>query len=403
MTAARLPTDEENRLLALYELEIMDTIEEQAYDDLTKLASTICQTPIALVCLVGRNRQWFKSHYGLDARETPREHAFCAHAILGDDVMVVGDATKDERFFDNPLVTGEPNIRFYAGAPLITSKNKRVGTLCVISDKPQSISSAAKDALKALARQVVCQFELRLKIKELRIIKNKAEQENQLKSEFLSSISCQLRVPLNAILGFAQLIKMDDDDLTECHKESVDYIIKGGHQLLTLANETLDLAKIAPIKLTMDNEIISIQHIVSQSVELVKNMAHQSNIQINHETARNYKVHADSMRLKQVLINYLSNAIKYNRPNGTVTINYQPLENNRLRVNIIDCGYGLNETQISKLFKPSGFMAQKSSRANETGLSLKISKELIELMHGTVGVSSVIDKGSNFWFELDQG
>ncbi len=131
MISAPLPANEEDRLRCLDELQILDTLEEAAYDDLTFLAAQICDTPIALVSLVDRERQWFKSHYGLDAHETPRNLAFCAHAILTDQTLVIEDSLRDKRFFDNPLVTGAPEVKFYAGAPLILRTNLEFGTLLV--------------------------------------------------------------------------------------------------------------------------------------------------------------------------------------------------------------------------------------------------------------------------------
>jgi len=159
--SAPFPKNETKRLEALRSYKILDTAAEQDFDEFTFLASSICGAPVSLMSLVDAERQWFKSRRGLDAAETPREQSFCAHAILGTDVMLVEDATADERFAQNPLVTGGPNIRFYAGAPLIDKDGNGLGTLCVIDSKPRSLTAEQSKSLEALSRLLVSRMELR--------------------------------------------------------------------------------------------------------------------------------------------------------------------------------------------------------------------------------------------------
>ena len=160
------PYNEANRLLKLKSYQILDTPTESIFDNLTKLASSICQTPIALISLVDEKRQWFKSSVGLNVCETKREYAFCAHAINDRNIFIVNDARKDQRFFDNPLVTSQPNVVFYAGVPLIDSEGFALGTLCIIDHRPRRLSKEKIFQLELLAKQVVFSIESRLFEKE---------------------------------------------------------------------------------------------------------------------------------------------------------------------------------------------------------------------------------------------
>ena len=167
MTTAQYTSDEIRRLEALREYAILDTPPEQALDDLTALAAEICGTPIALISLVDEHRQWFKAKVGLEMAETSRDISLCGHAIQQRDLFIVPDAKEDKRFAQNPLVTGDPHIRFYAGAPLVTSDDAAMGTLCVIDHLPRTLTRAQRQAMQVLARQVMTHLELRRQTREL--------------------------------------------------------------------------------------------------------------------------------------------------------------------------------------------------------------------------------------------
>lgn len=157
----KTPENETERLLALEELGILDTPNEQFFDDLVFLAAYVCETPIAMLSFVDGSRQWFKARVGLDSSETPRDVAFCSHAILQDDIFEIPDTHKDTRFAENPLVTGHPDVRFYAGAPLITRGGFALGTLCAIDHRPRELTARQKEALQALSRLVIGELERR--------------------------------------------------------------------------------------------------------------------------------------------------------------------------------------------------------------------------------------------------
>ena len=172
-----LPFNESERLKTLELLEILDTTAEQEFDDLTQLAAQICGVPISAVSLIDGDRQWFKSKVGLEVSETPRETAFCAHTIAGDELFVVTNALADERFAENPLVTGDPNIRFYAGAPIITDDGHALGSLCVIDRVPRQLQPEQKEILQILARQAMKLLTLRQKAGEVASVNEHLKRE----------------------------------------------------------------------------------------------------------------------------------------------------------------------------------------------------------------------------------
>ncbi len=173
---APIPRNETKRLKVLWQYEVLDTVPEEVFDDLTELAARICEAPMALISLVDEDRQWFKSKVGVTLGETSRDHSFCAYAITQPGLFIVPDATKDPRFANNPLVIAEPRIRFYAGAPLITPDGHALGTLCVIDKVPRELRPDQEEALRILAHHVVSQLELRRRSRELGDIRRESEQ-----------------------------------------------------------------------------------------------------------------------------------------------------------------------------------------------------------------------------------
>ena len=179
-TPTPIPPNETTRLKVLWQYEVLDTVPEEVFNDLTDLAAQICEAPIALISLVDENRQWFKSKVGLSVSETSRDVSFCAYAITQPDLFIVQDATLNPHFANSPLVKADPKIRFYAGAPLITPDGYALGTLCVIDRVPRDLRPHQRKALRILARHVVSQLELRRRSKELGDIR---EENTRLKAE----------------------------------------------------------------------------------------------------------------------------------------------------------------------------------------------------------------------------
>jgi len=236
---------------------------------------------------------------------------------------------------------------------------------------------------------------------ELKMAKAVAEKANLAKSDFLSSMSHELRTPLNAVLGFAQLMESGSATATPAQKMSIEQILKAGWHLLNLINEILDLAVVESGKASMSIEPISLNLLMQDCREMVEPLAQRRGIQITFPTDDHaYFVRADRTRLKQVVINLLSNAIKYNRLDGAVIVKNE-MRNNRTRISVADTGDGLSPEQLAQLFQSFNRLGREAGTEEGSGIGLVVTKQLVELMNGEVGVDSSVGVGSTFWIELD--
>ncbi|WP_372859680.1 response regulator [Pseudoalteromonas sp.] len=417
MIKASTPEDELSRLKDLYEYDVLDTEAEKSFDDLTQLASDICETPISLISLIDPNRQWFKSKYGLDVDETNREIAFCSHAILENQVFEVQNALEDSRFHDNPLVTSNPNIRFYAGAPLITPRGNAIGTLCVISDKPKKLSRKQINALKILSKEVIAQLELRLnnkklvvalekqkeQNKELEKLKKEADTANNLKSKFLAHMTHELRTPLHGILNLAEFGR-SESTITE-KDNALTSVLNSAHYLSNIINDILDISKIESGQLEIEHIDFSPSEIINDVVKPQSQQASAKGIKLNlsKDPSMAEVVKGDPVRISQILNNLCSNAIKFTH-NGQVDIKVSVKKSTQntqtLLFEIIDSGIGINKNVQHKLFKEFQQADISTSRKyGGTGLGLSICAQLSLLMKGVIDFTSTEGEGSRFTYQ----
>jgi signal transduction histidine kinase len=409
-----LPKDERSRLEKLQQLDILDTAPEEAFDRITRLAATWFQVPIALVSLVDNTRQWFKSCVGLDARETEREIAFCTHAIMENAVMVVPDAMKDQRFAENPLVTGEPNIRFYAGAPLITCDGFPLGTLCIIDTTPRnSLTETEIDVLRQLAAMVVDEMELRLACEQalkdvllLRATKRElsraweqAEEASHAKSSFLANMSHEIRTPLNGISGALQLL--EKELLSEDMQHYVQIIRSSSNLLMEIIDDVLDLSKIEAGRLELESSCFDPRKLGDELCDIVRYRL-KDGVILHKQFEKTIPglLYADATRYRQIVLNLLSNAVKFTS-SGEITLEMtfegESGERGWLITTVTDTGIGIPRERQEAIFH--SFQQADISTTRQyggSGLGLTICKRLTDMMGGVLSLESTPGTGSRF-------
>jgi len=402
MPAAPLPPNESQRLEALQKYRILDSEFETNYNELAEIAAFICNTPIALISLVDKDRQWFKAVVGLEVRETPRDLAFCAYALHGSEMLIVPDATQDQRFADNDLVLHDPHIRFYAGAPLVTSEGFVLGTLCAIDRCPRQLDKYQIRTLQILSRQVVSQMELRLSRNQLREYAEKLQKLNNNKDRFFSTLAHDLKSPFNGILNLTKSLQEEADDLSRADiKDIAQNIYTVSEQAYKLMDNLLQWSLFETGGMRYQAARLSLAEIAANVVSLLGACAQQKGVHLRILTGEDVVVYADRQMVHSILQNLVANAIKFTPPEGKVSISIVATGTNAV-VTVADTGVGMNEAQIQKIFSSDYLSSTTTGTAGEagTGLGLLLCRQFVEKNGGRIQVVSDSGKGTTFTFTL---
>ncbi|MCP3975653.1 MAG: GAF domain-containing sensor histidine kinase [bacterium] len=373
---ASLPPDEAQRLAELKNYEILDTVAEATYDAITYLASQICDVPIALISIVDEDRLWFKSRVGVEATETHRDLAFCAYAIHDPtEIMVVTDASLDDRFNSNPLVTGDPSIRFYAGAPLATETGNALGTLCVIDREPRTLTEGQETALEALSVQVMALLELRRTVRDLEQKQVELAEATRQRESFMATVSHEIRTPLTSVVGYVELLQGDLPDgeraemLTNVAREAAD-VESLIEDLLIAARAEADSLRVAAVSVNLPAQI----------AQVMESLATQISSPITVETQECRAV-GDPARVRQIVRNMLTNAFRYGGPNTTIS---SLGDEETCHVVVADDGEGIAEADCERIFDQFVQVQNGRDVPSSVGLGLPISRLLAEKMGGSL-------------------
>ncbi|MDF1721007.1 MAG: GAF domain-containing sensor histidine kinase [Minwuia sp.] len=387
-----IPINEAYRLSVLDRLAILDTDEEETFDRITSLAADFFQAPMCFVSLIDRDRQWFKSRHGLDDTQTPRDEAFCAHAIMHDDLFIVEDARKDPRFADKALVVGPPHIRFYAGAPLLVS-GARVGTLCIIDQKPRDgFDPDMQRRLRHFGDIVQDQLQTRLDAVDnerglTADLELATDESRRTKERFLRLVSHELRTPLNAVIGFADLMSIKLE-----RGQSVDVgtyasmISSGGRTLLTHVEHLLSITNLERGELQLNESDFVLGEVLDGSIQQLMAEAELRDQKINRMGSAEFgqMVNGDKGFLRQILMHVLSHAVSKGLPGTSIDVSART--GGRGTAINVDFASSSGIAETRNALKDPFETAVDSLFANDEGLGvvLYIARLLAEAHGGTV-------------------
>jgi signal transduction histidine kinase len=378
---ARLHANEVERLKALRSYGILDTAIEPSFDDITKIASYVCQTPIAIISLVDDGRQWFKSEIGLGVRQTPMEQSICAHAILEHSFLEVEDVTKDPRFDCNPLVTSAPHVRFYAGALLRTPDGLPLGTVCVLDNRPRVLSAEQRDVLAALARQVMSQMEFRRAL-------HLSDRLQRNISRLMAVAGHDLKQPLQVMVMAIDRIRNKLTD--EKDRERLGYAIDAG---MRMAEELDRLAETSMLDAgfgTPNLRAFPISDVFDSILANWRLHAEAKGLELTVVPSK-LRVVSDPGMLRAILGNLVGNAIKYT-DHGGVLVGCRK-HGNAVTIEVLDSGAGIPAEQLTSIFDA---FHQINPASEGLGLGLSIVRRTAEVLGHEIALKSDLARGSHF-------
>lgn len=389
------------RINALKRYHILDTLPEEEFDSITELASFICGTSISLISLVDENRQWFKSHFGLETTETPREISFCGHALENpDDIFIIPDSRKDVRFQNNPLVQEDPNVIFYAGVPLVSPSGHALGTLCVIDNEPKTLSKEQIGALKSLGRQVISLFELHRKEIELQRANAILELKNDELSKFAQIAAHDIRSPLSSIsLSAEMLISEYVEDINKDSLDLLHVINRSAKQLNNMVLGILEHSKSTNTLIdSVDN--VNLSDIIHEVIDMLD---YDDKFNVNYKNIEGIILKTNKTALKQIFLNLIVNSIKYNdKPEISIDLNFSSSEE-YYTFEVKDNGPGIKEEDgkdVFNLFETGRQLDRFGTKG--TGIGLSIVQKLVNGLGGNIQFSSTLGQGTTFVFTIEQ-
>ncbi len=395
-------------MAALSRYDVLGTPSEAAFDEVVEMVATICDTPMSVINFVGASQVWLKAKLGLDAEQMPRDMTFCTHVVEGRALLVVEDARTDARFAANPLVTGAPRVRFYAGMPLVTPDGQVIGSLCAVDTRPRSLDETQKRALAVLARHVMGMLELRHQSQQLSRVtadleekRRVADAASEAKSKFLANMSHELRTPMNGVMTATELLL--ETSLDASQRDDVITIRKCAEGLVAILNDVLDVARVESGRLTLEKEPVDLRLLVKDVLAMLRPTAVAKDISLkaSFDLEVPEQVVGDALRLRQVLVNLVGNAIKFTA-RGSVAVEVRRAERSdprhpAIELVVTDTGIGVPLEKREAIFEP--FVQAESSttrRFGGTGLGLAIVRQLVSAMGGAVRVEDGPSGGAQF-------